>query len=159
MKKYLLVILFLFFSSSALFAQQKLLSYDDVKYLLHINLNSADTFLIAKGYTLQKKDDKKKTRKYTLATTSGSYVNLTNRTDGRRVFMELETNEPGQYNLIYNSIAQYVDAQASAPDMQAFKVKDLGMIYVMVNDVTPYNPLRRLYTIQIASEAGITSYD
>ncbi|TWR31309.1 hypothetical protein FPZ43_02195 [Mucilaginibacter pallidiroseus] len=75
------------------------------------------------------------------------------------MFIEIVTNDLPQYNLIYNSISQYVDSTATSADMQAFKVKELGMIYVMSQDAVPYNPLRKVYTLQVAPDKGITSYN
>ncbi len=48
------------------FCQKSLISYDDIKYLLHNNINMSDTFLVAKGYVIVKKDNNNKTRKYSL---------------------------------------------------------------------------------------------
>ena len=158
MKKLLLTAIF-FCSVSVCFAQSKLVSYDDLSYLLTNNINRADTFFLAKGYSLTDQNIKKKTRKYALKLPAGTYANFNLRNDGRRMYVEIETNELEQYNLIYNSIAQYVDKTTTTADIQVYAVKDLGNIYVMVNDTTPYNPLRRTYTIQIISDKSITSYN
>src|SRR5476651_1254165 len=88
------------------FGQSNLVSYEDIKYILHNNLQHADTFLMAKGYTLKVKNDKAKNREYTLAKKGGTHVDLFLRGNGKKLFMDLETNEVGQYNLINNSIAQ-----------------------------------------------------
>jgi hypothetical protein len=159
MKKLLLIIAILFCSGAACIAQSNLVSYDDLSYLLHNNINRADTFFISKGYTLAEKNIKKNTRKYTLAIPGGTYSNVNVRIDGRRLFLEIETNELQQYNLIYNSIADYLNKTTSTADVQAYTVKDLGSIYVMVNDAVPYNPLRRVYDIQIVSDKAITAYN
>ncbi|MBD1367309.1 hypothetical protein IDJ77_26085 [Mucilaginibacter sp. ZT4R22] len=159
MKKLLLIIAILFCTGAACFAQSNLVSYDDLSYLLHNNINRADTFFIAKGYTLAEKNIKKNTRKYTLAIPGGTYSNVNVRIDGRRLFLEIETNELQQYNLIYNSIADYLNKATSTADVQAYTVKDLGSIYVMVNDAVPYNPLRRVFDIQIVSDKAITAYN
>lgn len=150
------VALFFCFTCSA---QSNLVSYDDLSYLLHNNINRADTFFTSKGYTLAEKNLKKNTRKYTLAIPGGTYNNINLRVDGRRLFIEIETNELQQYNLIYNSIADYLNKTTSTADVQAYTVKDLGSIYVMVNDAVPYNPLRRVYDIQIVSDKAITAYN
>jgi hypothetical protein len=158
MKKLLLSALLLCFSLGS-FAQTSLISYEDISYLFHNNLNKADTFLVAKGYTLAKKDEKKNIRKYTLTIPGGTYVNLNLRSDGKRLFAEMETNELAQYNMIYNSISQFVNKESTTPDIQTFVVKDLGTIYIMVNDAIPYNPTRREYSIRIASDKSITAYN
>ncbi|MEO7212177.1 hypothetical protein [Mucilaginibacter sp.] len=159
MKKLLLITAILFCSGVACLAQSKLISYDDLSYLLHNNINKADTFFTSKGYTLAEKNIKKNTRKYTLAIPGGTYSNVNVRIDGRRLFLEIETNELQQYNLLYNSIADYLNKATSTADVQAYTVKDLGSIYVMVNDAVPYNPLRRVYDIQIVSDKAITAYN
>lgn len=141
------------------FAQSTLVSYDDLSYLLHNNISKADTFFTAKGYKLTDKNIKKNTRKYLLAIPGGTYNKINLRVDGRRMYAEIETNELQQYSLIYNSIADYVNKSASTPDVQAFTVKDLGTIYIMVNDEVPYNPIRRNYDIQIVSDKSITIYN
>ena len=160
MKKILLTLV-LFFAVSFCFAQQQrnLVSYDDLSYLLTNNINKADTFFTAKGYTLVEQNIKKKTRKYVLKMAGGTYANFSLRNDGRRMYVEIETNELEQYNLIYTSIASYVNKEVTTPEVQAFTVKDLGSIYIMVNDTTPYNPLRRTYTMQIVSDKSITAYN
>jgi hypothetical protein len=61
--------------------------------------------------------------------------------------------------MIYNSISQYVNSESTTVDVQSFKVKDLGEIYIMVNDVIPYNPTRREYTIRVVSDKSITAYN
>ena len=158
MKKTLLSIV-LFLTAGICFGQSKLISYDDLTYLLHNNINKADTFFLAKGYELTDKNVKKNTRKYALGIPGGTYANFNLRSDGRRIFIEIETNEPEQYNLIYNSISQYVNKQASTADVQSFVVKDLGSIYIMSTESVPYNPLRRDYTIQVVSDKSITTYN
>lgn len=158
MKKLLLTAI-IFCSTIASFAQSNLVSYDDLSYLLHNNIGKADTFFVAKGYTVAEKNIKKNTRKYTLAIPGGTYSNVNVRIDGKRLFIEIETNELQQYNLIYNSIADYLNKASSTADVQAYTVKDLGSIYVMVNDAVPYNPLRRVYDIQIVSDKAITAYN
>ncbi|RWY54201.1 hypothetical protein [Mucilaginibacter gilvus] len=158
MKKILLTA-FILCSTIACFAQSSLISYDDLSYLLHNNITKADTFFTSKGYTLAEKNIKKNTRKYTLAIQGGTYNNVNVRIDGKRLFLEIETNELQQYNLIYNSIADYLNKATSTADVQAYIVKDLGSIYIMVNDTPPYNPLRRNYDIQIVSDKAITAYN
>jgi hypothetical protein len=158
MKKLLLSTL-LFCFASASFAQTSLISYEDLSYLLHNNINKADTFFAAKGYTLGKKDEKKNLRKYDLKIPGGTYVSNNVRVDGRRMYIEMETNELAQYNMIYNSISQYVNKESTTPDVQTFVVKDLGTIYIMVNDVVPYNPTRREYTIRLVADKNITAYN
>lgn len=140
-------------------AQANLISYDDVNYLLHNNINKADIFFVAKGYTLVKKNEKKNLREYKLSITGGTYVDANIRADGKRMFMEIVTTDLAQYTMIYNSIEQYVDKRNTTVDVQAFKVKDLGDIYVMINDVIPYNPIRREYYIRIVSDKSITAYN
>lgn len=149
----------LFISAITCFGQSKLISYDDLSYLLHNNINKADTFFSAKGYELADKNMNKKTRKYALKIPGGTYANFNLRSDGRRIFIEIETNEPEQYNLIYNSISQYVNKQTSTAEVQYFAVKDLGNIYIMSTESVPYNPLRRDYTIQVVSDKSITTYN
>jgi hypothetical protein len=158
MKQLLLSTLFFCFGTTC-FAQTNLISYDDLSYVLHNNINKADTFFTAKGYTLTKKDEKKNIRRYDLKIPGGTYVTTSLRSDGKRMFIEMETNELAQYNMLYNSIAQYVNKENSTADVQYFKVKDLGEIYVMVNDAVPYNPTRREYSIRIVSDKSITAYN
>src|SRR5476651_2535408 len=91
------------------FGQSNLISYEDIKYILHNNLAHADTFFMAKGYTVKVKNDKMRNREYVLAIKGGTHVDISLRADGKRLFIDLETNELGQYNLINNSIAQYIN--------------------------------------------------
>ena len=158
MKK-LLSIIILTCISCVCFAQKNLISFEDLKYLVHNNLQQADTFLVAKGYTSTAKNVKKKNRTYSLDIKGGMRVRLSLRADGRRLFLELETNSVEQYDLINNSISQYIHTAGTIGDIQTYAIKDFGNIYITVNDVAPYNPLKRNYTMQIVSDKSITAYD
>lgn len=158
MKHIFFGLLFLFCAIQC-FGQKNLISYDDIKYILHNNLNYADTFLVAKGFIVSKKDDNKKNRKYTLTLPGGTYDNIELRSDGKKLFIEIETNELGQYNLIRESIGQYLNKDNMVADVQTYAVKDLGNIYITVNDTVPYNPLTKDYDIQIVPDKHITSYN
>jgi hypothetical protein len=157
MKKMLLVAIF---SCSGLFCfgQTHLLSYDDLKFLLQNNLQQADTFMMAKGYVSTEKKINTKNRSYG-AREGNSHVDVDIRLDGKRLFIELQTNELEQYDLIHNSIAQYIDKNSVAADVQTFVVKDLGTIYITVNDTAPYDPLKREYDFHIVSDKHITAYN
>ena len=158
--KRLLLLTILSCCSLLCFSQRNLVSYDDIKYLLHNNLYHADTFLTAKGYLLIKKDITTKNRKYTLSIAGGTYSNINLRSDGKRIFMDIETNEIEQYNLIKESIAQFLNKDANAPPgIESYSVKDLGSIYITINDPVPYNPLKKDYDIQIVSDKHVTAYD
>jgi len=139
------------------FGQSSLISYEDIKYTLHNNLQHADTFFMAKGYSIKVKDDKKKTREYVLAIKGGTHVDLILRADGKRLFMDLETNEISQYNLINNSISQYINKAGSTQDIQTYVVKDLCSIYITVNDTMPYDPMKRDYDMQIVADKNVTA--
>ncbi|MES2808963.1 MAG: hypothetical protein V4619_10085 [Bacteroidota bacterium] len=158
MKKIILSILF---TGIALigYGQSNLISYEDIKFLLHNNLGQADTFIVAKGYTTMKKDDKKKTATYKVNISGGTFVSLGIRADGRRIFLELETNDANQYNLINNSISQYLNTEASIGDVQTYTIKNLCNIYITANDSRPYNPLKRTYLMQIVSDKNVHSFD
>jgi predicted house-cleaning NTP pyrophosphatase (Maf/HAM1 superfamily) len=155
----LLVALCFIFISTTVFSQKSLISYDDIKYLLHNNLLQADTFLIAKGYLITKKDHKNNNRKYALTLPGGTQNEISVRSDGKRLFIEIETNELAQYNLIRESIAEYLDKNAVSADVQSFTVKDLGNIYITTSDTVPYSPIRKDYDIQIVSDKQITAYN
>ncbi len=146
-------------STIACFGQKSLISYDDIKYILHNDLNHADTFLVAKGYTLIKKDNNNKNRRYTLTLRGGTHNTIGVRSDGKRLFIEIETNEVDQYNMIRESIAQYISKDAMVADVQSFTVKELGNIYITINDTVPYDPLKKDYDIQIVSDKHITAYN
>lgn len=141
------------------FGQQSLISYDDIKFILHNNLNQADSFLVAKGYLVVKKDVKNKNRKYTLTLKGGTYNNIDLRQDGKRLFIEIESDEIDQYNLIRESIAQYLDKNSMVADIQSYTVKDLGNIYITVNDTVPYNPIRKDYEIHVVGDKNITAWN
>lgn len=157
--KKLFCLAILLFACFVSYGQGKLVSYDDLGYLLRNNINNADSFFVAKGYTLIEKNVKKNTRKYTLALPGSVYNNINVRVDGRRMYLEMDTNDIQQYNLINNSIADYLNKATSTADILNYTVKDLGNIYIMVNDAVPYDPIKRVYTIQIVSEKGITAYN
>src|ERR1700729_3251295 len=97
MKGLFFVLLFVFCATAG-FCQKTLISYDDIKYLLHNNLLQADTFLVAKGYLVTKKDNNNKNRKYSVTLPGGTANEISVRSDGKRLFIELETNDIDQYN-------------------------------------------------------------
>ena len=158
MKGLFFALLFIFCATAA-FCQKTLISYDDIKYLLHNNLLQADTFLVAKGYLVTKKDNNNKNRKYGVTLPGGTTNEISVRSDGKRLFIELETNDIDQYNLIRESIAQYIDKNAVSADVQSFTVKDLGNIYITINDTVPYSPIRKDYDFQIVPDKHITAYN
>jgi hypothetical protein len=141
------------------FAQKSLLSYEDIKYLLHNNLHQADTFLMAKGYTLVQKNIKTNNRQYTLPIKGGTHVTVTMRADGKKLFMELETTAVEQYDLLNSSISQYIHKESTIGDVQIFEIKNLCNIYITVTDTMPYDPLKRDYVMQIIPDKNITAYD
>ncbi|MFI5163097.1 MAG: hypothetical protein ACHQHN_17585, partial [Sphingobacteriales bacterium] len=88
-----------------------------------------------------------------------SHVDIHVRSDGKRLMIEIETNVLSQYDLIHNSIAQYINKEGSTADVQTYVVKDLGTIYVTVNDMPPYDPLKREYDIHVVPDKRITAYN
>jgi hypothetical protein len=157
MKKLFLLVSFCC-SITLCFGQRHLLSYDDLKFLLQNNLQQADTFMMAKGYISNLKGNNIKNRSYTSKTESG-HVDVDIRIDGKKLFIELQTNELEQYDLIRNSISQYINKDAQVADVQTYTVKDLGSIYITVNDTAPYDPLKREYDIHVVSDKHITAYN
>lgn len=158
MKKIVFIAIFIF-SAGLCFGQKNLISYEDLKYILHNNLQKADTFLMAKGYTLTVKNTKTQNREYILSIKGGTHVSINLRADGKKIFMELETNELEQYNLINNSISQYIHKSGMVGDIQTYAVKNLGNIYISVTDTMPYDPLKKDYVMQIVADKNITAYD
>jgi len=157
MKK-LVLLVYLGFSASLCFGQKHLLSYDDLKFMLINSLQKTDTFMMAKGYTISVKNNKSNNRTYS-SVSGSSHVDINVRQDGKRLLVEIETNLLSQYDLIYNSIAQYVDKQGSTADVQTYMVKDLGSIYITVTDTNPYDPLKREYDIHVVPDKRITAYN
>jgi len=157
MKKLLLLLVFTV-SGTLCFAQKNLLSYDDLKYLLINNLQKTDTFMMAKGYEVKVKNVKSGNRTY--SSVSGDlHIDINVRIDGKRLMVEIETNVLSQYDLIHNSIAQYVLKDSMSADVQTYNVKDLGSIYITVSDTSPYDPLKREYDIHVVPDKRITAYN
>ena len=157
MKKILIGIAALLVSISV-FGQQRLLSYEDVNYLIRNNIAGADTFMISKGYTKLAAKPNDKVKKYLLIQPDQTKSEVTLRPDGRRVYISIETNVLEQYNLILNSISQYKTKSAElAPDVTSYDVKNLGNIYITISDSVPYNPIRRDYDIQIVPDKNIVA--
>lgn len=146
------------YSGMFCYGQKHLLSYDDLKFLLQNNLQQADTFMMAKGYLSTGKKNNTKNRSYS-SKVGSNHVDVDIRIDGKRLFIELQTNELEQYDLIHNSIAQYIDKNSQVADVQTYAIKDLGSIYITVNDTAPYDPLKREYDIHIVSDKHITAYN
>lgn len=158
MKKILLLVVFSC-SVTYCFGQKHLLSYDDLKFLLINNLQKADTFMMAKGYLITGKNNNTKNRNYKAAIEGNVFVNVDMRLDGKRLFIEIETNELEQYDIIRSSITQYLDKSEQVADVQTFTVKEMGTIYITVNETVPYDPLKHDYDIHIVSDKHITSYN
>jgi|ERR1700761_7699015 len=158
MKKLLMGILFTC-TTCLCFGQKNLISYEDLKYLLHNNLQEDDNFLAAKGYKAEIKNDKTKTREYNMQLQGNTHVTLTIRADGKKQYMEIETDDVTQYNLINNSISQYLNKEGSIGDVQTYWVKNLCNIYITVTDTKPYNPLKKDYVMQIVPDKHVTTYD
>lgn len=158
MKEAFVTSVMLLFSILA-YSQQKLLSYEDIKYMLHNNLAKNDTFLTAKGYSLQQKDVKKNNRKYSLTLPGSTKSELQLRADGKRINISLETNSYEQYNLLLNSISQFRVKDGSIGDVQTYDVKNLANIYITITDTIPYDPLRKDHDIEIVPYKNITAID
>lgn len=141
------------------FAQGKLISYEEIQYMLHNNINRDDSLLLGKGYTLKAKNEKKRTREYTLATNRGTFINLILRADGRRLFMELSTNDIQQHDVLMSSIGQYPHKTETMGDMDIYILKDLCSIYVTQTENVPYDPMKKNYLMQIAPEKNVMAYD
>ena len=154
MKKILLTLI-LMLSVSLCFAQRGLVSYEDIKFILHNNLQQVDTFLTIKGYVPIKKDNATKNREYNITAPGDTHTDINVRLDGKRMFIEIQTNQISQYNAIHDSIIQFLDKNSSVPGVQTYGVKDLGTIYITVEDNTG-DPLRKDYDIQIAGDKHIT---
>jgi hypothetical protein len=113
---------------------------------------------MAKGYQVTSKKSNTKNRSYKLDEGS-SHNDVDIRLDGKRLFIEIQTNEIEQYDIIHGSIAQYVKKDAQVADVQTYEVKELGSIYITVNDTTPYDPMKREYDIHVVSDKHITAYN
>lgn len=157
MKKSLITIILLCIAYAG-FAQGKLISYEEVQFMLHNNINRNDSLLLGKGYTQKARNEKKKTREYTLATNRGTYVNLSLRADGRRMFMELETNDNQQFDVLTSSITQYPYKKEHIGDIEVYTIKDVGSIYITSNDNSP-DPLKKYHLIQIAPDKNVMAFD
>lgn len=158
--KSLIFLLSFFLMANLSYGQKQVLSYEDLKYLIENNLGKADTFMVAKGYTITKSNIKKKTRTYTAALQGGTKSSVEVRADGRKIFVEIDTDDISQYNMIHNSISQFLITSGTVPaDIQSYNVKDLGMIYISINDTVPYSPIRKDYDIHVVADKNITSYN
>jgi hypothetical protein len=155
--KTLILFMSFFCVSFICFAQKQLISYEDLKYLLENNLGKADTFLTAKGYAIVKINKKTNNRRYLTSMPGGTKSAVELRSDGRKVFVEIITDDVSQFNMIHNSISSFLLASTSYSDIQTYNVKDLGTIYISVNDTVPYSPIRKDYAIHLVAEKGITS--
>lgn len=140
-------------------AQQKLLSYEDITYVLNNNLQKSDEFMQAKGYIPADKKLKPNNKKYTLTLPDNTQSEVDIRSDGRKLYMEIFTDAIAQFNLISNGIAQFILKKETLNDMLIYQVKDLGTLYLMVTDKVPYNPIKKDYDIRIISDKNITAYN
>jgi hypothetical protein len=158
MKKLWLLMFFLLFSG-VVRAQQNFLSYEDFTYIITNNLQKADDFMQSKGYDPIKKKLKAGNKAYTKNLNGGTTAEVEIRNDGKRVYIYLTTNEQQQYNVITSSITPYITGKELVADVQTYHVKNLGDIYIMINDTIPYSPIRKDYDIRIVSDKNITTYN
>jgi len=139
------------------YAQQKFLSYEDIVYLETNNLHKIDDFMQSKGYTAIK--TKKQGNLKFMLKTGGNTSEIEIRTDGRRVYIYIATDEIQQLTLLNNSIQPYLQGTEEESGITIYKVKDLGSIYITSNDKVPYSPIKRDYDIRIVSDKNITAYN
>jgi len=157
--KTLIFFLSFFCMASATYAQKQFLSYEDLKYMIENNLGKTDTFLVAKGYTITKMDKKKNTRVFSMKFPGGTKSDISVRADGKKIFVEIETNEQSQYNMINNSTAAFVTKTATEQNVTTLIVKDLGTLYIQVSDPVPYDAIRKDYDIHLVADKNIMSYN
>lgn len=137
--------------------QQKFLSYEDLVYLETNNLQKANDFMQSKGYSPLK--SKKQGNLQFILHSGGNTSEVEIRSDGKRVYIYIKTDEIQQYNLLYNSIQPYLENTEENSGITIYKVKDLGVIYATSNDKMPYSPLKRDYDISVVSDKNITAYN
>lgn len=140
-------------------AQSQLISYDDLHFMVENSLGKADTFLVSKGYTLVNTDEKKKTQKFSAKYDDGTKSEINMRADGKRIYLEIITDEISQYDMIRNSILQFLIKDEENVDVQTYEVKHLGTIYITVRDKVPYSPIRKDYDIHLVAQKNKVSYD
>lgn len=114
--------------------------------------------MMAKGYSVKAKNSRTNNRTYS-SESGNSHIDIEVRQDGKRLLIEIETNVLSQYDLIHNSIAQYLNKESTTADVQTYVVKDLGTIYITATDTTPYDPLKREYDIHVVPDKRITAYN
>lgn len=157
--KSIILLMSFFCLTTLVHAQSQLISYDDLHFLIENNLGKADTFLVAKGYTLAGTDTEKKTQKFTATFDAGTKSEIDMRADGKRIYIEIITDEISQYNMIRNSILQFLIKDEENVDIQTYEVKHLGTIYITVRDKVPYSPIRKDYDIHLVAQKNKVSYD
>jgi hypothetical protein len=157
--KTLILFMSFFCASFISYAQKQIISYEDLKYLLENNLGKADTFLTAKGYTLIKLNKKTNNRTYLVSMTDGTKSAISLRSDGKRNYVEIDTDDISQFNMIHNSVEQFLITNGNFADVQTYEVKDLGTIYISINDTLPYSPIRKDYDLHLVANKNITSYN
>jgi hypothetical protein len=157
MNKFLLAVIFCFCSISVM-AQQNLLGYEDLTYIITNNQRQVGDFMESKGYSVLK-TKKTGNQKYTLRLSANTQSDIEIRWDARRVYIYIATDELQQVNLLIQSISPYLLSQEETSGVMNYKVKDLGNIYLMTNDKVPYNPVRKDYDIRIVSDKNITTYN
>lgn len=141
------------------YAQKQLISYEDLKYLLENTPDKADTFLTDRGYTLVKTHHKTHKRRYMISMPDGTKSAIELRTDGKRNYVEIDTDNISQYNTIHNSIADFLQASTNNSDKLIYTVTDLGTINVTVSDTMPYSRNRKDYDIHLVANTNVTNFN
>lgn len=157
--KTIILLMSFFYLTNIAHAQSQLISYDDLHFMVENSLGKADTFLVSKGYTLASTDEKKKTQKFTTTYNAGTKAEINMRADGKRIYLEILTDEISQYNMIRNSILQFLIKDEENADIQTYEVKHLGTIYITIRDKLPYSPIRKDYDIHLVAQKNKVSYD
>lgn len=157
MKK-IFILISLSLSSFLCKAQQNLLAYDDFVYLVTNNLQKSDDFMQSKGYT-KVPVKKAGNLKYHMALSGGTSTDVEIRADGKRLYIYIATDELQQLNLVNNSVGPFLLSKEDNSGVTNFKVKDLGNIYIMINEKVPFSPIRKDYDIRIVSDKNITAYN
>jgi len=157
--KRFVLILALFLAAFTARAQQSLLAYEDISYIISHNFQKADDFMQSKGYVPVNKKLKPGNKAYTLNLAGGTHSNVEIRQDGKRTYIYIDTDELAQYNILDSSVSAYVTSRESSGDIMMLQVKDMGSIYINVNETVPYSAIKKNYDIRIVSDKNITAYN
>jgi hypothetical protein len=126
-------------------AQNKLLTYQDLQYIIQNSPNTIGTFLQQKDYHLHPASNINETR-YLGIFADNDYTDLSIKLNGKHKLVNLLTTNSEQVGLIQKSLATY-DFKTNK-GIKIYRVKDAAINKVAFSEIEPQKNANKVYTIE-----------